>query len=248
LAGVTTTTETRLTQQYFQLVEINRFVETCVSDGQERQVLDYMLIHFNKLAEAEKAMHFSKNVALWRVYILNQDFIDKSCVIPEHMWECNLTIPARKNMKAIGNGGDSNGGGGSSSGGSSGNGNRAAISKAVGIEVAKALEKSGNGGGGGGGGHHKYGHAPFLAVYRTSNTDIHGKPYLNRYGQPYKGSIDDRCEADGESRIYQHPLRCNRCNPGWKEAGKAPELNGVTTWWIRGGGEAKLGDTGVAGD
>ena len=98
--------ENRLTQQYFQLVQINTFVEECFAMAQEKEVLAYMYVHFQKLAAAEKELHFSHNVALWRVYVLNQEFVDRRCILPEEMWRVGLS---KTNSEGAGAGKDENG-------------------------------------------------------------------------------------------------------------------------------------------
>ena len=83
-----------------------------------------------------------------------------------------------------------------------------------------------------------------LPHYRTSDTDLSGEPYKNRDGGALRGSVCDWCEEKGYSYMH-HPLRCNQCYPDWRT--KGPEQNGVTEWYIRGGGKAPLGSRGVAG-
>ena len=93
------------------------------------------------------------------------------------------------------------------------------------------------------GGHPTYGFAPFIRTFRSNETNLAGQPYLNSSGQPYLGSICDHCEQKGFS-CFHHPLRCFDCHPQWKEKGGAPELNGVRTWFVRGGKKATMKDDG----
>ena len=255
VAGRTSQAENRLTQQYFQLTMMDKFVEGEIAAGRERMVLDYMFMHFQKLAAAEKAMHFSHNVALWRVFVINKEFVDKGCVLSTEMWKSGLSKPAAVT-------------GGSGTGTTPDDRvSKQSIRDIIRHELGNAkVGKGGNEGhgtkgdkngggkkatgwaptGGGDRGHIKFGFAPPIMPYRTSDTNKDGQPYLNHRGEPYNGSVCDKCEMAGRA-YHQHPLRCSVCNPGWKDKGGAPEENGVTTWWIRGDGEASIGDQGVAG-
>ena len=80
----------------------------------------------------------------------------------------------------------------------------------------------------------KFGHACSMKAYRSHNVDMKGRPYQNKSGKPYYGSICDICEESGHS-YYHHPLRCHRQHPGWREYNGAPEQNGTTSWHVRGG-------------
>jgi hypothetical protein len=62
--------------------------------------------------------------------------------------------------------------------------------------------------------------------------DLKGKPYENKSGGPYQGSVCDSCEKKGIAH-WHHPLRCGDIHPGWDLRGQAPELNGVVSWYIR---------------
>lgn len=81
----------------------------------------------------------------------------------------------------------------------------------------------------------KFGRAPSLVAYRSHNIDLAGQPYQNKSGSHYYGSICDICEEGGYS-YFHHPLRCHRQHPGWRKQNGAPERNGITSWYVRGGG------------
>jgi hypothetical protein len=86
----------------------------------------------------------------------------------------------------------------------------------------------------------KFGDAPAIQVFRSSAQNLKGTNYVNKKGKPYCGSVCDWCEERGHSHFH-HPLRCHRQFPGWKTKGAAPELNGVTAWYVRGGHTDSLG-------
>ena len=87
----------------------------------------------------------------------------------------------------------------------------------------------------------RYGDAPLITRFRSHERRLSdGEYYRKSNNQRYYGSVCDECEKKGRSHFH-HPLRCDRRFKDWRAPGKAPELNGCTTWYVRGGRVAELG-------
>ena len=212
----------RMTSDYFNLLEMNEFVKTAVNAGKEVQVMGYMAVFLDKLAEAEKECQFCPNAVIMRQSQVTTAFVNKNCINPDEMYQHGM-------YDTVGLAG----------------------AKTVSVQELKTLQEElaaikdqlANHSG-------PFGPMQDLAqelkLYRSHQKDLSGKPYLNHHGTPYQGSVCDHCEkllsTTAGISFHHHPLRCRRsfglqCG----EAGFEPEVrNPLVTFYIRGDKKGKL--------
>ena len=209
----------------FQLYSaIDAFVKREFDKGNERQVLEYMKFHWELLKEAWATYGgVSVNRVIMAQQLINVEFVSSKCIDMPLMFRTGL-IGAGAASAPSGRG--SGGGGGRPAG------------------QPKAQTPASRGSApqnpwGPGAPDPIYGFAPRLKTYRSNAKDKDGKEYKNYNGEPYLGSVCDSCEVAGR-KYWHHPLRCKHLFPRFGFDGEAPEDNGDTSWWVRGGGTVDL--------
>ena len=232
----TSTVAMRLTNDHYLVQAMDKFVKESIDSGVPKEnVMKYMRVHFEKLADAEKKCFFSPNLVLYRQYMLNKAFVDERCVVGKEMWDCGMydkvvTADTKNMSRALQREVSTMvtnmmpGGGASPAGAGRGTGRVVA-----GRGTGKIMEWGTD-----------------LEVFRSAETNLAGQPYMNRKGGVYWKSVCDKCEADGASTFHHHPLRCKATHGhDCILPGKEPEKNGVRTWYVRGNKTATLEDDGT---
>jgi hypothetical protein len=213
----------RLTADFNLYSRLSTWVEDTHNEGEsEVATLTYIRSFWKRISEVEERYHYCNNLIILKQHLVMKEFvIEHRCVEPDEMWRVGL---GRSNGAGSKRGGGAGGGRGAHHRGPGGD--REDDAAGNGHEV----------------GHPKFGYAPRIQAYKSHVRDLTGKPYVNSDGDKYRGSMCDKCEEEGASHLH-HPLRCDKAFPGWKQKGQAPELRGITTFYVRGGKVGKLGDT-----
>ena len=212
----------RMTSDYHNLLEMNEFVTTAVNAGKELQVMGYMAVFLDKLAEAEKECQFCPNAVILRQNQLTTAFVNRNCIDPDEMYQHGMydtvglagakTVSVQELQEVL------------------------AELEAIKEQMANHTGQFGP----------MQDQAQELKLYRSHTKDLGGKPYMNHHGMPYQGSVCDHCEklrsTTAGISFHHHPLRCRRsfglqCG----EAGFEPEVrNPLVTFYVRGDKKGKL--------
>ena len=227
---------TALTRYYNLLKEVFAYVKSKDERKKGINALQYLRKGlWRRMAEAEANCGFSVNAVIYRQIMLLQEFSDRQRNEFAELEAAGLLAT-----------GDSGGGGGG------GSVNIGGLSDKDIIQLCARMTKMGHGqpsspavsGSSTGGAGGRANDCPFIDNFRSNPMDLSGKPYVNKDGFVYRGSICDYCEEKKRKNFHHHPLRCDQQHKGWDAMGGAPEMNGHTTWYTRGGGTANLGETG----
>ena len=212
----------RMTSDYQNILEMNEFVVAAVNAGKETQVMSYMSVFLDNLAEAEKECRFCPNAVIMRQNALTTAFVNNSCIDPNEMYKHGM-------YDTVGLAG----------------------SKMVSVKDLKAVQAEldlvreamdtypGQCG-------PPQDVARELRLYRSHQTNLEGKAYVNHRNTPYQGSVCDHCEQlrAGTPGIsyHHHPLRCRRSfGKDCSEAGQEPEvLDPQVTFYIRGNKKGRM--------
>jgi hypothetical protein len=212
----------RMTSDYQNILEMNEFVVAAVHAGKETQVMSYMSVFLDNLAEAEKECRFCPNAVIMRQNALTTAFVNNSCIDPNEMYKHGMydTVGlAGSKMVSVKD------------------------LKAVQTELDMVREAMDNYPGQCG---PPQDVARELRLYRSHQTNLEGKAYVNHRNTPYQGSVCDHCEQlrAGTPGIsyHHHPLRCRRSfGKDCSEAGQEPEvLDPQVTFYIRGNKKGRM--------